>query len=555
MRATERLEEFTRLRDLDRIHAQPVARKSARQPDLGECASLLKDVYTSERPGRESLGIGAASLQDLPRFSAREVQHIFSKMAKKKASDARGLLLEMFTFGGELVAEKIAHFLNDMLDNGVVPEHWFETHFAMLPKSGNLKDANNWRPIALLSITYKILAKILHERLRGKLEQQQAEDQFGFRSGRSTTHALFALEQIIAKSIEWNTPAWIICIDLRKAFDRVEQDGLFQALHEQGVEDGYVHLLKMIYAHQRGILGEEQSFNITRGVRQGDVLSPALFNATLEQAMRRWKQELSHHGLALVPDEQAERMTNIRYADDILLVGKSLDEAVEMLELLEAILREYGLELNMAKTMILSTCPAPGAKTFVEVCGAFAEILGKNGSHKYLGRAFSGNLQDRGKSALDHRLGCGWAKFQNLQGTLTCKHVPLKLRLKLFDAVVSPTVLYALSTAPLTAGQLHKLDVTQRCMLRRILGWVCYDHDTWQERGHRMKTRMARALELQPVQVWSEQLMKTKEKFVAAIGAAPLWTKLAYEWDPVACATLNGMSARRRRGRPRTRCI
>ena len=68
-----------------------------------------------------------------------------------------------------------------------------------------------------------------------------------------------------------------------------------------------------------------------------------------------------------------------------------------MLELLANILLDYGLELNMAKTMILSTCPAPDTKTFVEVCNAFAEILGKNGSHKYLGRAFSGNLQDRGK--------------------------------------------------------------------------------------------------------------------------------------------------------------
>ena len=74
----------------------------------------------------------------------------------------------MFAFGGELVAENVAHFLNDMLDDGIVPEHWYEPHFAMLPKSGNLKDANNWRPSALLSITDNIHAKILHERLRGK---------------------------------------------------------------------------------------------------------------------------------------------------------------------------------------------------------------------------------------------------------------------------------------------------------------------------------------------------------------------------------------------------
>ena len=162
----------------------------------------------------------------------------------------------------------------------------------------------------------------------------------------------------------------------------------------KALDEGYVRLLNLLYAGQQGMLGEQHSFKITRGVRQGDVLRPALFNAMLEQALRKWKRHLTTHGLALVTDGQAERMTNIRFADDIMLVGKSLDEAVEMLELLANILHEYGLALNMAKTMILSTCPAPATKTFVEVCDAFAEIFGKNDSHKYLGRIFSEKLQN-----------------------------------------------------------------------------------------------------------------------------------------------------------------
>ena len=69
---------------------------------------------------------------------------------------------------------------------------------------------------------------MIHDRLKSQLERQQSEDQYGFRPGRSTTQALFALEQVIGKSLEWNVPAWIISIDLRKAFDRVDRTLMFQ---------------------------------------------------------------------------------------------------------------------------------------------------------------------------------------------------------------------------------------------------------------------------------------------------------------------------------------
>jgi hypothetical protein len=330
---------------------------------------------------------------------------------------------------------------------------------------------------------------------------------------------------------------------------------LFRSLREQGVEEGYVYLLNLLYKQQQGILGDQYTLEINRGVRQGDVLSPALFNVTLEQALQRWKRQLTTHGLALVPDEQAERMTNIRFADDIMIIGKSLEEVVEMLELLIEILSEYGLDLNIGKTMILTTDNPPTTKTLAAVEEGFVEILSCHKVHKYLGRAFSGDLRERGRSALDHRLRCGWAKFQALQLTLTDKHVPLKLRLKMFDNVVTPTVLYALGTAPLSDALKQKLDITQRCMLRRMLGWVCYDNDSWEERGRRMKLRLEKALELYPVEAWSVKLQTQKANFVEAINTMPKWTRLAYEWKPLACDRLNGVKAHRRRGRPRTRCV
>lgn len=79
-------------------------------------------------------------------------------------------------------------------------------------------------------------------------------------------------------------------VHLRKVFGRVEQDALFSALREQGVAEGYVWLLRTLYHHQTGHLRDGSSFRIARGVRQSDVLSPVLYNAALENALREWKR-------------------------------------------------------------------------------------------------------------------------------------------------------------------------------------------------------------------------------------------------------------------------
>ena len=75
------------------------------------------------------------------------------------------------------------------------------------------------------------------------------EDQFGFRTKRSCTHALLAFELILSKGIEYEIPLWIVSIDLKKAFDRVEHNMLFHSLAEQNCDPDLILLLQMLYKH------------------------------------------------------------------------------------------------------------------------------------------------------------------------------------------------------------------------------------------------------------------------------------------------------------------
>lgn len=85
-------------------------------------------------------------------------------------------------------------------------------------------------------------------------------------------------------------------------------------------------------------------------------------------------------------------------------------------------------------------------------------------------------------------------------------------------------MLYGLETCPLTVAQLAKLDVARSKMLRKIVGWRCQVEDSWEQIGQKMKQRVANALALQPVDVWSEVLVDRKSKLHVRLRAngAPL---------------------------------
>ena len=356
-------------------------------------------------------------------------------------------------------------------------------------------------------------------RIETSLAAHQPEEQHGFRKHRRMNEHLLTAMLFLDKAWDKGIPVWIVSLDLAKAFDRGNWNGLWLALHDHGISDHLVWILQLIYSNQLEEVQGEHS--------NGDPFP-------IHAGVQKWKAKLFHHGVQL---GHGNRLTHIRYADDLMLVATSSKDLIYMLETLIPELAACGLQLNSAKTKILTTSPL-NTSEFVDVCGEMVQVIQvihAESVHKYLGRNLTANFLARRDMEFAHRLQVAWNKFLKYKHVLLNKHISLVLRLKLFDAVVSPAMLFGLATLPLTKVCLQKLGVVQRRMLRSIDGWVrIHDDQNWRDIMAQMNHRMAIANILFPMEDWEARLFRSKFRLAHRIARSPeAWPAKSVSWDPL----------------------
>ncbi|KAF7243994.1 Nipped-B-like protein [Varanus komodoensis] len=189
--------------------------------------------------------------------------------------------------------------------------------------SGNAKHCSNYRTIALISHASKVMLKILQARFQQYVDRELPEVQAGFRRGRGTRDQIANICWILEKAREFQKNIYFCFIDYAKAFDCVDHNQLWQVLKEMGVPDHLICLLRNLYAGQEATVrtghGTTDWFKIEKGVWQGCILSPCLFNLYAEHNMRKAGLDESPVGIKI-----ARRNTsNLRYADDTTLMAES----------------------------------------------------------------------------------------------------------------------------------------------------------------------------------------------------------------------------------------
>ena len=177
--------------------------------------------------------------------------------------------------------------------------------------------------------------------------------------------------EIIEKAREFQKNIYFCFIDYAKSFDCVDHNQLWKILKEMGIPDHLTCLLRNPYAGQEATVrnrhGMTDWFQIGKGVRQGCMLSPCLFNFYAEYIMRNAGLEEAQAGIKIA----RRNINNLRYADDTTLMAKSEEDLKSLLMKVKVESEKVGLKLNIQKIRIM----ASGPSTSWELDGETVEIV------------------------------------------------------------------------------------------------------------------------------------------------------------------------------------
>ena len=179
-------------------------------------------------------------------------------------------------------------------------------------------------------------------------------------------------------------------------------------------------------------------FEIKKGTKQGDPLFGLLFNTVLQNALKevtqRWQKK---KGIGIyLSDQDHDCLTNMRFADDVLLFTTSKEQLQKMMYELKESTDKVGLRIHSGKTKVLSNLSSisPDSKKEMQIDDIFFEIPTRSESVRYLGQLIS--FQQQETTEIKNRIRTAWSTFHKYRQELTSKNYMLKHRLRLFDAAI-----------------------------------------------------------------------------------------------------------------------
>ena len=237
------------------------------------------------------------------------------------------------------------------------PQDWKRSSFIPVLKKSNAKECSDYRTTALILHASKVVLKILQARLQQHLNWELPEVQAGFRKGRGTRDQIANIYWIIEKAREFQKNIYLCFTDYTKAFDRVGHNKQWKILQELEIPDHLTCLLRNLPASQEATVktghGTMNWLQIGKGVHQGCILSPCLFNLYAEYIMRNAGLDEGQDGSKTA----GRNISNLRYTDDTTLMTESKEELKSHLMKVKEESKNAGLKLSIKKTKIMASSP------------------------------------------------------------------------------------------------------------------------------------------------------------------------------------------------------
>ncbi len=280
------------------------------------------------------------------KINTNECDKVIKDLKKNKSPGLDGITAEFYQQFWPDIKNIVVNAFNESYDLGSLPESMRVAVMSLIFKKGDTEDLENYRPISITNLDYKILAFALANRVQKVIYSIIHPDQVAYIKQRFIGTNI----RLVLDVIENATDGLLVFLDFKKAFDSIEWNFIFESLNQFNFGDSFIKWIKLLYnkpqicIKNNGHLSEQ--FEIYKGVRQGCPISCLIFILCVEILAESIRQNKEICGIKL--DKSYIKIC--QYADDATIFLQNEQELHECIQIINMFNKNSGMALNMSKS-------------------------------------------------------------------------------------------------------------------------------------------------------------------------------------------------------------
>ncbi|GJU29755.1 RNA-directed DNA polymerase, eukaryota [Tanacetum coccineum] len=398
-------------------------------------------------------------IEDLERnVSYEEIKRAGWDCGISKSPGPDGFTFEFYRKYWSLIDHDFVAAVTSFFSTGSFPPGCNSSFITLIPKSQEAKMVKDFRPISLIGSMYKIITKVLANRLSLVISELVSDVQSAFVSNRHILDGPFILNELLSWCKHKKSKALIFKIDFEKAFDSVRWDYLDVVLANFGFGLKWRSWIQGCLNSAMGSIlvngSPTSEFKFSKGLKQGDPLSPFLFILIMESLHLSFNNVVNaglYNGIQI---DESLNLSHLFYADDVIFVGKwNSSNLSTIVNVLKWFYLASGLKINLNKSKLM------GIGISHDVVASAAKSIGCSILHtpfNYLGVKVGGIMSRL--SSWDDVI----AKLSARLSKWKLKSLSIGGRLTLIKSVLSSLPLYYMSSFKVPKGVLSKMESIRR---------------------------------------------------------------------------------------------
>ena len=372
-------------------------------------------------------------------ISAKEIIDASKSLKNNKAVGIDQIKNEMIKDSLSIILPILENIFNAILGHKHYPKEWKLGIIVNLFKSGDKCNTDNYRGLTINSCLGKLFNTVMNNRLVKFLDENQIihDNQIGFKKKARPSDHIFILNTLFKKICKGNKKLYLCFVDFRKAYDTVWRNALLLKLLKIGIRGNFFEVIANMYTGGESYIKADgslsQGFKCETGVRQGDVLSPNLFNIFINDLPDIF---LDQSDSPMLGDKAIHCLM---YADDLVLFSTSIEGLQKKIYSLKEYCDKWSLTINTKKTQVMAMASQNAIIPEDKILYGNTELKWVK-SYKYLGIEIhnSGNMT----TSTENLCNRAWKAVFKMKSCFKDVDINPKISVNMFDMLIRPILCY-----------------------------------------------------------------------------------------------------------------